>query len=119
VHVKTVTTRMQLEHPQPCKPAILPPTPQEIEKLRPALSRLSYVQHFRKCEEKSGDMFDMSRQQQLIDHEKDDQRRYSIIGESFPCLGEGEIQKTLGMPQEGRVGERALTLLRRWSCAAP
>src|SRR6059058_3288577 len=57
-------------------------------------------------------MFDMSRQQQLIDHEKDDQRRHSIIGKAFPCFGESEIQKTLGMTQEGRAASA------RRSCCA-
>ena len=45
----------------------------------------------------------MSRQQQLVDHVKDDQRRHSIIGKSFPCFGEREIEKTLGMTQEDCV----------------
>src|SRR5437879_13738367 len=45
----------------------------------------------------------MSRQQQLIHHVKDDQRRHSIEGESFPSFGEGEIEKTLGVTKEGRA----------------
>ena len=48
-------------------------------------------------------MLIVSRQQQLIYHVKDDQRRHSIEGKSFPCFGEGEVEKTLGMTHEGRV----------------
>src|ERR1700730_16757859 len=45
----------------------------------------------------------MSRQQQLIYHVKDDQRRHSIVGKTFPCFGEGEIEKALRVTHEGRV----------------
>ena len=36
-------------------------------------------------------------------HLKDDQRRHSIKGESFPSFGEGEVEKPLGMTHEGRA----------------
>src|ERR1051325_550972 len=36
---------------------------------------------------KSANVFDMSWQQQLIDHVENDQRRHSIEGEWFPCFG--------------------------------
>jgi hypothetical protein len=45
----------------------------------------------------------MSWQQQLIHHVKDDQRRHSIEGKSFPSFGEGEVEKALGVAHEGRV----------------
>src|SRR4029453_16204847 len=50
---------------------------------------------------KSTDALDMSRQQQLIHHEEGEQRRHSIIGKSFPRFGEGEVEKTFGMTNEG------------------
>jgi hypothetical protein len=49
---------------------------------------------------KSTDVLDMSRQQQLIHHVKDDQRRHSVEGKSFPSFGEGEVEKTFGVTQE-------------------
>src|SRR6266480_2642255 len=54
------------------------------------------------CAVRSSDVLDMSRQQQLIHHEEGEQRRHSIIGESFPRFGEGEIEKTFGVTHEGR-----------------
>src|SRR6266480_220738 len=50
---------------------------------------------------KSTDVANMSRQQQLVHHEEGEQRRHSIIGESFPRFGEGEIEKTFRMAHEG------------------
>ena len=59
---------------------------------------------------KSADVLDMSRQQQLIYHVKDDQRRHSVIGKSLPSFGEGEVEKTFGVTQEVRfAGARQLS----------
>ena len=52
---------------------------------------------------KRADVLDVSWQEQLIHHVKDDHRRHSIEGESFLCLGEGELEKTLGMTHEGHL----------------
>src|ERR1044071_5938107 len=52
----------------------------------------------------------MSWQEQLVYHVKDDQRRHSIIGESFPTFGEGEEEKALGVTKKSHVaGARRLS----------
>src|ERR1700730_14116527 len=47
----------------------------------------------------------MSWQEQLIHHVKNDQRRHSIVRESFPCFGEGEVEKALGVTHEGHLAD--------------
>ena len=47
-------------------------------------------------------VLDVPGQQQLIHHVKDQQRRHAVEGESFPRLGEGEVEQSGGVPQEPR-----------------
>jgi hypothetical protein len=38
----------------------------------------------------------------LIHHVKDQQRRHAVEGESFPRLGEGQVEQSRGVSQEPR-----------------
>ena len=52
---------------------------------------------------KSGDVLDMARQQQLVDHVQDDQRRHSVIGKAFPGFGAGMIGPRVAGGRAGRA----------------
>jgi hypothetical protein len=39
-------------------------------------------------------------QEEILDHVEDQQRLHPVVGESFPCLGEGEIPEPARMPEK-------------------
>src|ERR1700751_4599381 len=51
----------------------------------------------------SGDVFDMSRMQQPIDHIEDKQRLHPVIGEAFPSLGECDVSKAARMTEKTAI----------------
>ena len=61
-----------------------------------------------------GDVLDVSRQQQLVDHVQHQQRRHAVEREALPRLGEGEIEEPFRMTRETGSG-RARP--RRFDCA--
>ena len=48
------------------------------------------------------DVFDVSREEEILHHVKHEQRLHPVEGEALPRLGEGEIPKPARMPEEIR-----------------
>ena len=46
------------------------------------------------------DVLDVPRQQEILDHVKDEQRLHAVVGKAFPRFGEGEIPKSARMAEE-------------------
>ena len=54
---------------------------------------MSPINEFQKVPKwsESGDVLDMSRMEQVIDHVKNEERLHPVIGETLPCFGERDV----------------------------
>src|SRR5262245_3554721 len=52
---------------------------------------------------KSGDLLDVSRMQQLVNHVENQQRLHSIIGKTFPRFGERDVAEPARVSKEGAI----------------